>query len=80
MDDSKNIILPIYVPVGFAHGFKSLQDNSVVVYNQTSVYSNKNDTGILWDSFGFNWNPKDSILSDRDKSFLPFNKINSPFN
>lgn len=69
----------LFIPSGFAHGFKSLQDNSIVVYNQTSCYSREHDTGILWDSFGFNWGDESFVLAERDKSFLPFNKFQSPF-
>jgi len=69
----------IYIPIGFAHGFKSLCDKTIVVYNQTSCYSKKHDDGILWSSFGFDWEIKSPILTQRDKQFIPFNKFNSPF-
>lgn len=69
----------IYIPKGFAHGFKSLTDNSVVVYMTTKEYSPENDTGIRWDSFGFDWKVENPIMSQRDKSFLPLEEFNSPF-
>ena len=69
----------IYIPIGFAHGFKSLEDDSIVVYNQTSIYSNKNDSGILWNSFGYDWQLEDPIISERDKNLIKFSKFNSPF-
>jgi dTDP-4-dehydrorhamnose 3,5-epimerase len=69
----------IYIPKGFAHGFKSLTNNSVVVYMTTKEYSPKNDTGIRWDSFGFDWEIDNPIISERDKSFLPLEKFESPF-
>ena len=69
----------IYIPKGFAHGFKSLTDNSVVVYMTTKEYSPENDTGIRWDSFGFDWKIDNPIISERDKSFLPLEKFESPF-
>jgi len=76
LDANRNSIL---IPSGFAHGFKSLKDNSIVVYNQTSCYSKEHDSGILWNSFGFDWEIQDPILSERDKSFMPLHKINLPF-
>jgi len=69
----------IYLPSGFAHGFQSLEDHSVVVYNQSSCYSKDHDAGILWDSFGYNWKVQEPIISERDKSFKTFNNFVSPF-
>lgn len=59
----------IYIPKGVAHGFKSLEDNTIVLYSVTSVYNKECDYGIKYDSFNFNWNVKDPILSNRDKNF-----------
>ena len=59
----------LYIPKGIAHGFSSLEDNSIVHYAQTSGYSKNHDFGIKYNSFGFNWNIKNPIMSDRDKSF-----------
>lgn len=69
----------IFIPKGFAHGFCSLEDNSVMMYKVSAEYSQKNDTGIKWDSFGFQWPIKDPILSERDQSFPDLEKFNSPF-
>lgn len=69
----------LYIPVGCAHGFLSLEDHSMVTYLQTSCYHQKHDTGILYNSFGLNWNIDCPIISERDNSFLPFNKFSSPF-
>jgi dTDP-4-dehydrorhamnose 3,5-epimerase len=69
----------LFVPVGCAHGFKSLHDYTVVVYNQTSCYSKEHDSGILWNSFGFDWEIDDPIMSERDKSFTSFNNFSTPF-
>lgn len=62
----------LYIPIGFAHGFKSLMDNTIVVYNQTSCYDRNSDDGIRWDSFNYDWNIKTPIISERDINFEPF--------
>lgn len=59
----------LYVGRGFAHGFLTLSDTATVVYMTTTVYSPESDTGIRWNSFGFNWPSNDLIISERDKSF-----------
>lgn len=68
-----------YIPKGFAHGFLGLQDNSVMVYKTDHVYAPASDTGIRWDSFGFDWPVRDAVISDRDQAFLTLNDFDSPF-
>jgi len=76
--DTENPIL-IYIPVGCAHGFLSMEDNSIVTYLQTSVYNPKCDSGIKFDSFGMDWKLTNHSISSRDNSFLNLNQFNSPF-
>tara|TARA_R110000822_G_scaffold175624_1_gene315296 strand:- start:248 stop:769 length:522 start_codon:yes stop_codon:yes gene_type:complete len=60
----------LYLAKGFAHGFLTLSNQATVVYLTTTVYSPDFDTGIRWDSFGFNWPTSCPILSKRDESFM----------
>ncbi|PKL19102.1 MAG: dTDP-4-dehydrorhamnose 3,5-epimerase [Spirochaetae bacterium HGW-Spirochaetae-5] len=69
----------VYIPKGCAHGFLSLADNTVMNYKVTSVHSPICDSGILWDSIGYNWPVDIPIISDRDKGFLPLNEFKTPF-
>lgn len=69
----------LYVPKGFAHGFKGIRNENMLCYLTTSVYSKEHDQGIKWDSFGFDWNCKTPILSERDQNFLSFQEFKSPF-
>lgn len=57
----------IFIPQGCAHGFKSLSDNSVVMYAISGQYNKEHDTGIRWDSFGYDWGDKRFIISNRDE-------------
>jgi len=59
----------LYIPKGFAHGFLSLEDGSIVNYAQTSCYSKEHDSGIAYNSFGFEWGVKNPIISTRDLNF-----------
>lgn len=71
----------IFIPKGLAHGFKSLVDDTITIYNVATEYSKNNDAGFRYDSFGFDWNIDRPILSERDCSFntlKEFNEIN-PF-
>ena len=39
----------LWVPVGFAHGFCTLEASSIISYRVTSYYSPENDKGLAWD-------------------------------
>jgi dTDP-4-dehydrorhamnose 3,5-epimerase len=69
----------IYIPPGFAHGFMSLENDTIVNYAQTSCYARQEDRGIRYDSIGFDWQCPSPILSERDKSFCAFADYRSPF-
>ena len=71
----------IFIPKGLAHGFKSIKDGTITVYNVASEYNADFDSGIKFDSFNFNWNSEEIVMSNRDKEFKSldsFSEIN-PF-
>lgn len=68
-----------YIPEGFAHGFKALTEDAITYYLVSSEYSQAHDTGILYNSFGFDWGITSPVLSDRDLSFNSIEAFNSPF-
>lgn len=59
-----------YIPEGFAHGFKSLTDDAITYYLVSSEYSQQHDTGVRYDSIGFDWQCPEPIISARDLSFV----------
>ena len=71
----------IFIPKGFAHGFKSLLDNTITVYNVATEYNTTADTGIHYNSFGFDWKVDNPIISQRDSVFSGLNNFrkNNPF-
>jgi len=69
----------ILIPKGCAHGFLTLTKTATVVYNVTTVYQKETDAGIKWDSFGFDWNITQPIISQRDNEFIPLDMFKSPF-
>lgn len=60
----------LYLSKGFAHGFLTLSRSAVVIYQTTTVHTPSHDSGIKWDSFGFEWQVKNPIISEKD-SLLP---------
>jgi dTDP-4-dehydrorhamnose 3,5-epimerase len=73
----------LYVPVGFAHGFVTLEDEVLVSYKVSDYYSPCNEGGIRWNdpeiACPWPFNDGDIIVSDKDRR-LPFlNEFASPF-
>ena len=78
--------LMIWIPVGFAHGFLSLEDNSEVLYKTSQFWSEDQDRSIRWDdkNININWPLKDidcsePRLSEKD-SKAPFFKNADVYN
>ena len=69
--DKKRHVL-IYIPPGCAHGFLSLENNTMVTYFQTTCYNSDCDKGIKFNSFGMDWKISNPILSKRDLEFPKF--------
>jgi dTDP-4-dehydrorhamnose 3,5-epimerase len=71
----------IYIPKGLAHGFKSMVDDTIMIYNVSTVYHNESDFGVRFDSIDFDWDLNDPTISDRDKSLVTFEefKTRNPF-
>lgn len=69
----------LIIPKGIAHGFKSLADDSLMVYKTGSEYAPDCDSGILWNSFNFDWGVSNPILSDRDKLHQKLKDFQTPF-
>ncbi len=59
----------IYIPEGFAHGFRALEDYTVMEYLVSCGYHKENDCGIRWDSIGYDWQVEHAVISERDRSF-----------
>lgn len=69
----------IFIPKGFAHGFLSLEENTIVTYLQSKIYNKETDKGIYFNSFGFDWNIINPIINTRDEQLIEFKSFISPF-
>ena len=67
----------LYIPEGFAHGFCSLTDNTVLYYKNSDYRIKKYEVGILWKDkdLDIRWPVKKPIISSRDRKNLSFNKF-----
>src|SRR5580704_9302941 len=59
----------VWAPAGFARGFCVLSEVAEIQYKCTGIYSNKAESGILWNDpqIGIEWPLTDVQLSDKDR-------------
>ncbi len=59
-----------WIPEGFAHGFLTLEDNTLFSYKCTNVYSPDHDRGVKWSDseIGIDWPQIEALrISEKDQ-------------
>lgn len=78
----------LFVPRGFAHGFVSLEDDTIFHYLVDNDYAPDMEDGILWNDpeININWDEifkeydiNNPLLSDKDKERKPLSKTKIDF-
>ena len=61
----------LFVPVGFAHGFLTLADESDVLYQMGEFFHAESQRGFRYDDprFAVRWPRPPSVISDRDANY-----------
>ncbi len=64
----------LYVPIGFAHGFQTLEDDTEVFYQMSGFYAPDLARGVRWNDpvFGIEWPIAAPHLSRRDTEYPDF--------
>jgi dTDP-4-dehydrorhamnose 3,5-epimerase len=72
-----------YVPIGFAHGYVTLEADSEVEYKVSARYAPECEGGVLWDDadLAIPWPLPDGgpLLSDKDRRLPRLADVDSPF-
>jgi len=65
----------LYIPEGVAHGFQTLEDDTEVLYQISSLYEPALARGIRWNDprLSIQWPLEVSVLSERDSLYSDFN-------
>jgi dTDP-4-dehydrorhamnose 3,5-epimerase len=71
----------LWVPPGFAHGFVTLEDNTLFLYKCTEVYNKASEGGLMWNdpALGIDWGFDNPLLSAKDLNYPSFEQFQSPF-
>jgi dTDP-4-dehydrorhamnose 3,5-epimerase len=72
----------LYIPVGFAHGFVTLEPDSEIVYKCSDYYAPETEGSVLWNDpdIGIDWpTVAEPILSDKDAVAPLLSDLESPF-
>lgn len=70
-----------WVPPGMAHGFETLEDNTVFFYKCTNLYNKASEGSIRWNDPDLNidWRIKNPVLSGKDKVSPFFKELETKF-
>ncbi|MFN4235498.1 MAG: dTDP-4-dehydrorhamnose 3,5-epimerase [Bacteroidia bacterium] len=71
----------LYVPEGFAHGFLTLEDNTIFFYKCTNFYNKAAEDCIIWNdpAININWGISNPLVSEKDSLAKPLSEINILF-
>ena len=70
-----------WIPEGFAHGFSTLEDNTIFQYKCTNYYHPSSESSLLWcdNQLNIDWLVKDAIISAKDQLGVKWEDLITPF-
>lgn len=70
-----------YLPPGFAHGFLTLEDDTIFSYKCTDFYNKASEGSIAWDdpTLNIDWKTDSPLVSGKDMEGQSFEEFETPF-
>ncbi len=64
----------LWIPPGFAHGFLTLEDNTLFLYKCTELYNKESESGIIWNDkdIDIEWSVSEPLVSGKDLRLSTF--------
>ena len=71
----------LWIPEGFAHGFASLEENSLLSYKCTNYYNKESEDALQWNdkALSIDWGIINPIVSEKDSIAQSFTTFNTQF-
>ena len=71
-----------FIPKGFAHGFLSLEDNTVFNYKCSDYYNKESEGSLLWndEDLKIDWHIDNPLVSEKDLQADLFKNFKTKFN
>jgi len=71
----------LFLPKGMAHGFLTMEDNTIFSYKCSDFYHKESEDSIFWNDSTLNikWPNSNPILSEKDENAKKFSSFVSPF-
>ncbi len=71
----------LWIPPGFAHGFSTLEDQTIFQYKCTNLYQPSSEGCVLWndDQLKIDWQVEQPIISEKDSKGTQWIDFSSPF-
>ena len=73
--------LQFFIAPGFAHGFLTLQNQTIFAYKCTGYYHKASEGTLLWNDpqLAIDWGADLPVISDKDKAGVLLKDFDSPF-
>lgn len=70
-----------YVPKGFAHGFLTLEDNTLLLYKCSDFYNKSSEESLIWNDpdVAISWEISNPVLSEKDLNGKKLMDLKSQF-
>ena len=70
-----------WIPPGFAHGFLTLEDDTIFAYKCSNSYNKDSEGSILWNDpqLNINWEVENPLVSEKDQNAPRFNELKPEF-
>ena len=71
----------MWIPPGFAHGFLTIEDNTIFQYKCTNLYNKESESGIRWSDelLNINWGIEHPVVSEKDQQLPAFELTENHF-
>lgn len=70
-----------WIPPGFAHGFATLEDDTIFSYKCSGIYNKESEGSLMWNDpvLNIDWTIKNEIISNKDQNSQSFDNFKTKF-